>query len=661
MSVSLVKILPIRRLLLVGVALLGIYFVTPGINSAHAQAFDTREELLEYLKTGKKPQPGPADNVVDKVWRWVNESVPSVFDWATWPLRIAVTGILQIFISFEAFVLRVLGALLNYVLAVSNFSKNEIVVAGWTFTRDALNFFFILSLLGIAFATIAGIESYGMKRLLPQLIFAALLVNFSLAIAGVFVDFSRVLMDTLTGGAGGTQGTQLSVQLQNASAVGRYFNIKPKGWLATLKVGDDAGFKALDFKESTEWADILGMLIGAIVLMIVLFALGAVTIMLLIRVVALYILLILSPAGFVFSILPQTAGYAKTWWDTFIKYVLYGPVVVFFLMLAVRIGVPSPGTAPDVTTLQRQLGTAAAGSALKEKPEFYADMVQTLLVVLFIIAALIVAQKMGIAGAGVATAVASGIGRTSRWATTSPLRAAWAGTGQPFLDARKEAKTARAKERLGGLFGRAGTAWGAGTAGRTREALQQRRLAEDVKDMETRGVSTAGIIAGIEKGKPPTATEAAYLHKKEALKKPEHFEAALSAVKGMPGNSYEEIGKAYQKVRPVAATTRLHGAKKLTGTLEEEIQKAWNKLETKDVTTALEEKETLERVADGTLMVAEKHASAILDSRDVNVEKYQAALLKAKKTEGAEAKIRRVRGRSRTGGGPGSPPPEYTI
>ncbi|MFH2104651.1 MAG: hypothetical protein ABII72_00235, partial [Parcubacteria group bacterium] len=74
--------------------------------------------------------------------------------------------------------------------------NDPVVIAGWGITRDVLNMFFVISLLVIAFATILRIETYQYKALLPKLIYAALLVNFSKTIAGVFIDFSNVLMMT---------------------------------------------------------------------------------------------------------------------------------------------------------------------------------------------------------------------------------------------------------------------------------------------------------------------------------------------------------------------------------------------------------------------------------------------------------------------------------
>src|SRR5690606_15480277 len=57
----------------------------------------------------------------------------------------------------------------------------------------------------------------------------------------------------------------------------------------------------------------------------------------LIRIVALWILTVLSPLAYVFAAFPQTNGYANKWWGEFWKYATIGPVLAFFLWLTLTI------------------------------------------------------------------------------------------------------------------------------------------------------------------------------------------------------------------------------------------------------------------------------------------------------------------------------------
>jgi hypothetical protein len=68
-------------------------------------------------------------------------------------------------------------------------------------TVGIANMFFVLILLWIAIATIFDFQPYTARQLLVRLIIAALLINFSLAIAGAFINLSngiaRIFYDAL--------------------------------------------------------------------------------------------------------------------------------------------------------------------------------------------------------------------------------------------------------------------------------------------------------------------------------------------------------------------------------------------------------------------------------------------------------------------------------
>ena len=83
------------------------------------------------------------------------------------------------------------GTLVNWALDLNSQVLNtNTVKIGWTVSRDIANLGFVFAIILIAFATILRIENYQMQKLLWKLITAALLVNFSLVAAGVFLDFS---------------------------------------------------------------------------------------------------------------------------------------------------------------------------------------------------------------------------------------------------------------------------------------------------------------------------------------------------------------------------------------------------------------------------------------------------------------------------------------
>lgn len=83
---------------------------------------------------------------------------------------------------------------LGYSLADASYRAN-FAVKGWQLVRDISNIFFILILVWTGLATIfdfGGKSSINMKRVVPNLILSALLINFSLFVTRVVIDISNI-------------------------------------------------------------------------------------------------------------------------------------------------------------------------------------------------------------------------------------------------------------------------------------------------------------------------------------------------------------------------------------------------------------------------------------------------------------------------------------
>src|SRR6185436_7202762 len=61
----------------------------------------------------------------------------------------------------------------------------------------------------------------------------------------------------------------------------------------------------------------------------------ALTLMLIVRIVVLYILIILSPLAYALNILPGTHHYAKEWWEYFIKNLIWVPVSLLVMDIGI--------------------------------------------------------------------------------------------------------------------------------------------------------------------------------------------------------------------------------------------------------------------------------------------------------------------------------------
>ena len=107
----------------------------------------------------------------------------------------AVTGIFGTILALCAWLFDI--AINSYVIGFADeYTTSGIGLAidqGWSLVRDIMNLLFIFGLLYIGFKIILGSDDSSTRKLLVNLIMAALLVNFSLFITKFVVDTSNSL------------------------------------------------------------------------------------------------------------------------------------------------------------------------------------------------------------------------------------------------------------------------------------------------------------------------------------------------------------------------------------------------------------------------------------------------------------------------------------
>ncbi|MEK7499339.1 MAG: hypothetical protein AAB649_01900, partial [Patescibacteria group bacterium] len=247
----------------------------------------------------------------------------------------SLTAILRMLVNMLEFLISILnyvlteilswaGYLLVLMIGQGKFITSDIVTQAWPFVQGIANLGFIFALLYIALATTLRLESVStsIQRLLPRLLIAALLVNFSLVIGGLIIDASRLVMaaEIKLMGNGTLDYDNFAAELvksSNATAAA----------LSSMTEVKMSNASALVFK-MIQSSLFLGLLTAAMLI---------VAINLFIRYIALLVLLILSPMAYLAFALPKTSQYATQWWGMFIKWVLYGPIVLFFLIIITRI------------------------------------------------------------------------------------------------------------------------------------------------------------------------------------------------------------------------------------------------------------------------------------------------------------------------------------
>ncbi len=273
--------------------------------------------------------------------------------------------------------------LINFALSdtLNSIYNSDGLLTGWKAVRDFLNIFFIFFLLFSAFATIFQVSKYHIKSTWVMIVVMALLVNFSWPISRVLIDVSNVTMSYIIGdnGNSATSSGLMAKLGENANFVdmmigSSYFTTK-KG----SKIGGDAS--------GLMPALIIGIIIGAIFL----FTVGAIAMILLIRVILLAVLLVFSSAGFVLMAFPSTRAIASQWWDAFNKQIFLGPIILFSLLLSVTV----------MDAMSNEFSAASGGLS-----EVFKSMPQYAVAIILIWTGILAAQKISGESAGMALNVA---------------------------------------------------------------------------------------------------------------------------------------------------------------------------------------------------------------------------------------------------------------
>jgi hypothetical protein len=188
-------------------------------------------------------------------------------------------------------------------------SVREGVTMAWETVRGFINMFYLLILIFLAISTILRINKFDDKKLFFKVIASAILVNFSMAITLVVIDFSNLIM------------VYFASALQDVNVVNSFFS--NMGYIEAFNGGK------LAFKIG---ADIANFIVNIVIAVMLLFT-GA---SLLIRLIAYWVLIILSPLAFFSIALPGSNGF-KEWSDKLIWYSFYGPIMLFFIWLALAL------------------------------------------------------------------------------------------------------------------------------------------------------------------------------------------------------------------------------------------------------------------------------------------------------------------------------------
>ena len=402
---------------------------------------------------------------------YVAVPLPAFAQSASSAVENAIVQILGHILGFFTYVFgQILIKFIDILITVAqfnNFIDAPAVKTGWAITRDMANMFFIIGLLVMAIGTVFRIQEYRYNRLLQKFIIMAVLINFSKSIAGFFIDLSQVVMLTFVnafkGMAAGNLATGFGIEnilslSSNASAAGGDIN----------------------------FLSVVGALFAAFIMVfIATVVVGIFVVVLLQRIIMLWIYVVLSPTAYMVAILPGSLGsWWNSWWRDFSSYLIKGPVIAFFLWLALTvISLSNQALLIPVTEVRdtsSQLGVTGTqapetGSvaAFASEATTAASIINYFVAVGMLIAGLQQAMKVG----GAAGAVAGKwMGNFNKWgsaAARSPVSLGKYALKRPAYDAAGAVLGGASKIPLVG-----------GTFGKLNARLTRQRLKSEEKDSD---------------------------------------------------------------------------------------------------------------------------------------------------------------------------------
>lgn len=185
------------------------------------------------------------------------------------------------------------------------------VRSAWSSIRNIANVAFVIAFLFIIFSQLTGqgVSNYGVKKMLPRLVIAAILVNASFFICQIAVDISNILGYSLNGILKNGFGVSIGGNISGADA-----SNNPLG-IAALIAGIVAGTVTI----------LLAVTMP--VLLAVLLALLMIVLILVARTALIILLTIIAPLAFVAYLLPNTEQWFKKWYKMYFALLMVFPII----------------------------------------------------------------------------------------------------------------------------------------------------------------------------------------------------------------------------------------------------------------------------------------------------------------------------------------------
>ena len=266
-----------------------------------------------------------------------------------------------------------------------------VVDALWVNVRDLFNITFIFGLVYIGFKMILDSDDSNTKRWLINLIMAAILVNFSLYITKLIVDLANITASQIAINGFETGSKEISEQFMN------YLGINSVWGLDKIPSLEGGAY---------------GYIFGAAILFIVgTFVFAAGGIMLIFRYGMLCLYMVLSPLMFIGWVFPQLQSETSKYWKGFLGRAFFAPLYLLLLFFSLKVIAGFYGADNSSPAFHKLF----VGGGDNIEPSFSTTLPPFILSCFFMIASVVVANKLGADGASQALRIGNNLrGRAQR-------------------------------------------------------------------------------------------------------------------------------------------------------------------------------------------------------------------------------------------------------
>jgi len=201
------------------------------------------------------------------------------------------------------------------------------IYQAWTVMRNIANLAFVIVFLIIIFSqlTSMGVSNYGVKKLLPRLVVAAILVNVSYWVCAIAIDLSNIfgasmiqIFDSVGANIGRNISGSIGQDLGQVQQGGTFFD---GGTWFNLVGAVVAGGAAVTISTYVGLSALIPALLAAV------FAIVTVFLVLTLRQALIILLIVVSPLAFVAYLLPNTENLFTKWRKLFMTLLLMYPII----------------------------------------------------------------------------------------------------------------------------------------------------------------------------------------------------------------------------------------------------------------------------------------------------------------------------------------------